>query len=118
MIKFSGQSVYLACGATDMRKQINGLAAIVENTFELDPFRPSLFVFCNRARNRLKVLEWDRDGFWLYFKRLERGHFSWPAASGDEATITLTDAEFSTLLGATSVERLVRREQVKYASVG
>jgi len=118
MIKFSGQTVFLACGPTDMRKQINGLAAIVENTFELDPFKPVLFVFCNKARNRLKVLEWDADGFWLYFKRLEKGHFSWPTALADEATITLTDAEFATLLSATSVERLVRREQVKPASVG
>jgi len=118
MIKFSGQLVYLACGATDMRKQINGLAATVEKSFKLSPFQPALFVFCNRRRNRLKVLEWDRDGFWLYFKRLERGHFSWPIAKDDEATITLTDAEFSTLLGATSVERLVRREQVNPTSVG
>jgi transposase len=58
-----------------MRKSINGLMTLVKSSFELDPFSDALFVFCNRARNRIKILEWDCDGFWLYFKRLERGRF-------------------------------------------
>jgi len=58
-----------------MLKSINGLAAIVENSFQLDPFEKALFVFCNRQRDRLKILTWEDDGFWLHFKRLERGHF-------------------------------------------
>ena len=53
-----------------MRKQINGLSAIVEGVFKLDPFSEAVFVFCNRARDRLKILEFDGDGFWLYFKRV------------------------------------------------
>ena len=57
MISFSGKPCYLACGATDMRKSINGLAAIVEGSFKLDPFGGLLFVFCNRSRDRLKILE-------------------------------------------------------------
>jgi|GEM_PF-4391026 len=56
MISISGKSCYLACGATDMRKSINGLAAIVEGSLQLDPFGGSLFVFCNRNRDRLKIL--------------------------------------------------------------
>ena len=51
--------VHLACGATDMRKSIDGLAAIVTHTFELNPFDTSLFVFCNRDRDKLKILRWD-----------------------------------------------------------
>ena len=57
-----------------MRKSIDGLAAIVEGSFNLNPFDGALFVFCNRNRDRIKILEFDNDGFWLHFKRLERGY--------------------------------------------
>jgi len=73
MLSLDGKLVYLACGYTDMRKSINGLSAIVEGSFKLDPFEGALFVFCNKSRDRIKILEWDGDGFWLYFKRLEQG---------------------------------------------
>jgi transposase len=69
-------AIYLACGDTDMRKSINGLVSLVGNSFELDPFKEALFVFCNRQHNRLKILTWEDNGFWLHFKRLERGHFN------------------------------------------
>jgi len=111
MLSFSGKRVFLACGQTDMRKNINGLAAIVEGSFKLDPFDGAVFVFCNRSRDRVKILEWDGDGFWLYFKRLEKGHFRWPA-SGGEKTLTLTDEELSILLGGTRVELKLRREEL------
>jgi transposase len=71
--------VHLACGATDLRKSIDGLAALVREGFDLDPFSTGLFVFCNRQRNKLKILKWDHNGFWLYYRRLERGRFEWPA---------------------------------------
>ena len=70
--------VYLACGRTDLRKSIDGLAVIVQESFQLDPFSPSLFVFCNRKRDKLKILHWDHNGFWLYYRRLENGLFQWP----------------------------------------
>lgn len=73
--------VYLACGHTDLRKSIDGLAAIVQEGFQLDPFSPSLFVFCNRKRDKLKILHWDHNGFWLYYRRLENGLFQWPSDS-------------------------------------
>ena len=88
MLRIDDKPIYLCCGATDMRKSINGLSAIVECGFKLDPFSNSLFVFCNRNRDRIKILEWDGDGFWLYFKRLEKGRFKWSAAS-DDGTIML-----------------------------
>lgn len=61
----SEQSVYLATGITDMRKSIDGLAVLVQAGFALDPFSPCLFVFCNRQRDKLKILHWDTNGFWL-----------------------------------------------------
>jgi transposase len=111
MLSLTGKRVYLACGKTDMRKQINGLMAIVEQSFKLDPFSGAVFVFCNRNRDRLKILEWDGDGFWLYFKRLEKGHFRWPA-EGDDATMTLTAEELQILLGGAKVELKLKRQEV------
>jgi transposase len=70
--------VYLACGPTDLRKSIDGLAAIVQLSFQLDPFSSNLFVFCNRKRDKLKILHWDHNGFWLYYRRLDEGLFHWP----------------------------------------
>jgi len=116
MIKPEGKRVYLACGHTDMRKSINGLTAIVEGSFRLDPFDGALFVFCNRKRDRVKILEWDHDGFWLLFKRLEKGHFRWPSP-GDEATMTLTGEELSYLLGGTRVELKLKRSEVNERKV-
>lgn len=70
--------VYLALGATDLRKAIDGLSLIVQESFKLDPFSRNLFVFCNRKRDKIKILEWDKTGFWLHYKRLEKDKFQWP----------------------------------------
>lgn len=111
MLNFEGKTVYLACGKTDMRKSINGLSAIVEGSFGLNPFDKALFVFCNGHRDRVKILEWADDGFWLYFKRLEKGHFRWPT-QGSDPTMTLTGEELGILLGGARVELKLRRDEV------
>jgi len=111
MLKYEGKRVFLGCGPTDMRKQINGLAETVQSSFNLDPFDGALFVFCNKNRNLVKILEWDGDGFWLHFKRLEKGRFKWPT-SGTDATMTLTGEELSYLLGGTRVELKLKRNEV------
>ncbi len=111
MLNFSGKRVYLACGHTDMRKNINGLSGIVHDSFRLDPFDEAIFVFCNRKRDRLKILEWDGDGFWLYFKRLEKGHFRWPPP-GEEPTMALNQEELTILLGGARVEQKLKRNEV------
>ena len=72
------ENIYIACGHTDMRKAIDGLAAVVKEQFHLDPFSNTLFLFCGRKRNRMKVLLWEGDGFVLLYKRLEYGSFKWP----------------------------------------
>jgi len=66
------ENVYLACGGTDMRKSINGLSIMVLEYFKEDPFAGTLFVFCNRQRNKIKILRWEADGFWLYTKDLKK----------------------------------------------
>lgn len=111
MMQFGDKTVYLACGHTDMRKQINGLAAIAQGSFKLDPFGGALFVFCNRNRDRLKILEWDGNGFWLYFKRLEKGRFRWPAA-GEREVMTMTSEELGILLGGAKIELKLKRQEV------
>jgi transposase len=116
MLRLDDKPVYLACGATDMRKSINGLAAIVQSNFALDPCSNALFVFCNRSRDRIKILEWDGDGFWLYFKRLEKGHFKW-ATVGEEPTLTLNREELYTLLGSPRVIQKIMRCEVKMGAV-
>ena len=67
--------VYLAVGATDTRKQIDGLAALVSDMLEQDPCSKALFAFCTQRRDKLKPLFWHRNGFWLWYRRLERGRF-------------------------------------------
>jgi transposase len=116
MLNLAGRAVYLACGNTDMRKSINGLSAIVEGSFKLSPFEGALFVFCNRNRDRVKILEWGGDGFWLYFKRLEKGHFRWPA-SDESKTMTLTGEELHLLLGSPGVIQKLKRKQVKIGAL-
>lgn len=96
------QRVYLACGSTDMRKSIDGLAALVQESFQLDPFSPSLFAFCNRQRDKLKILHWQHNGFWLYYRRLERGRFEWPDSSANKI-ITIHRRELNWLLDGLSL---------------
>lgn len=93
----TGRPVYLACGATDMRKSIDGLAAQVQLTFQLDPCSSAVFVFCSRDRTKLKILEWEGAGFWLHYRRLERGKILWPAP-GETTTQTITLRQLQWLL--------------------
>jgi len=111
MMRWNDKPVYLCCGPTDIRKSINGLMTLVQESFSLDPFADALFVFCNRNRNRIKILEWDGDGFWLYFKRLERGRFRWPS-EGDTATLVLNTNELSCLIDGARLEKKLGRNEV------
>lgn len=90
-----GLKVYLHRPAIDFRKGINGLALLVEQELGLDPFAAAVYVFSNQRRNRVKILAWERNGFWLLLKRLEEDRFVWP----DTATVpTLTVEQLHWLL--------------------
>ena len=80
--------IYISCGKTDMRKSIDGLAAIISQNFKLDPFENVLFLFCGGKRDRMKALLWEGDGFLLLYKRLENGAFQWPRTNEDVREIT------------------------------
>jgi transposase len=82
------EHIYLACGHTDMRKSIDGLAACVQQNFRLDPFSNSLFLFCGHQRDRIKALYWEENGFVLLYKRLENGKFQWPRDANEAKDIT------------------------------
>jgi len=115
MLKFDGKNILLACGATDGRRSINGLVAMVTNSLSLSPYDAAVFVFCNKNRNRLKILEFEGDGFWLHLKRLERGHFKWPAVEDGmtRQTMTLTNEELTYLIGSTQLELKLRRQELR-----
>ena len=109
--------VYLAAGATDMRKSINGLALIVSEVMELAPFSESLFVFCNRECNKLKILHWQTNGFWLYYRRLEKGQFNWPGVDHPARPVALTQRELNWLLDGLPIEQKTAHKVLHYQSI-
>jgi len=110
-MRWDEKPVYLCCGFTDMRKSIDGLMVLVKENFSLDPFSQALFVFCNKRRDRIKILEWDGDGFWVFFKRLERGHFRWPS-KGEGTTMSLKSDELSYLIEGAKLDKKLKRKEV------
>lgn len=103
--------VYLHREAVDFRQSINGLAALVEQSLGLDPFAVALYVFRNRRADRIKILLWDRNGFWLLFKRLEKDRFAWPRAA---AVAILTVEQLHWLLEGIDIEAVCRHPQRAY----
>ena len=80
--------VYIACGYTDLRRGIDGLAELVRQQFRLDPFGNTLFLFCGRKRDRIKALYWEGNGFLLLYKRLEQGVYQWPRSESEARELT------------------------------
>ncbi len=105
--------VYLACGYTDMRKSIDGLAAIVEQKFQLDLFSHALFLFCGRRADRIKGLLWEGDGFLLLYKRLDGGRFQWPRDSAEAKRVTPPQLRW--LMEGLSIEQKTAIREVRPA---
>ena len=101
--------IYVAVGSTDMRKGFEGLYGLVRDQLGLDPLSGHLCLFCNKGRNRLKVLYWDGSGLWICAKRLERGRFSWPSDGEQSTRVTLSHEELSLLLGGIDLTRTRRK---------
>jgi transposase len=101
--------VYLAAGATDLRKGFDGLYGLARDALRLDPLSGHLVLFCNRDKTRLKVLFWDGSGLWLCTKRLESGRYSWPTEPEAAACVTLSHEEFALLIGGIDLSQTRRK---------
>ena len=102
--------IFLQPGVTDMRKQFDGLAALTREALDQDPLSGHLFCFCNRRRDRLKILYFDRSGFWLFAKRLEKGTFNWPSPKDvTEHGIEMSHEELTLILGGLDIRTTRRR---------
>lgn len=97
------ENIYIACGKTDMRKSIDGLATIVQSQYHLDPFTKSIFLFCGGKSDRIKILMWEGDGFVLLYKRLESGRFRWPRNAADVNPISWK--QFTWLMQGLDIEQ-------------
>lgn len=103
--------IFVCVTPTDMRKQFDGLSAIVTHTFGHDVMTGDYFVFINRAKNRCKVLSWDRDGFALWAKRLERGRFQFPDAESGTVVTEVDTTTLAMMLGGVDLRSIKRRKR-------
>lgn len=116
MFRFDSKlTVWLHREAVDFRMNINGLAALVKQSLQLDPLTGSVFVFTNRRRDRIKLLLWDRNGFWLLMKRLEQDRFAWPR---QEALMALTVEQLHWLLDGIDIAAMQRHPTRIYQHIG
>jgi transposase len=107
--------IYLAPGATDLRRSVDGLMALTRDRLGLDPLTGHLFLFRNRRGDRLKILVWDRSGFWVLYKRLERGTFAWPAEE-PERPFEMRASDLMLLLSGVDVSATRRRRWYERAA--
>jgi len=110
----AGTRIWLAAGVTDMRRGMDGLAALVQSTLAENPFSGHVFLFRGRRGDLVKLLWWGGDGLCLFVKRLERGRFVWPQAK--ERAIHLSAAQLSMLLEGIDWRRPERTWQPQYAA--
>ena len=114
LVNFSNvQNIFIVCGHTDMRCGINGLAGIITDKYNLDLFNDALFLFCGRKKDRFKALYWDKDGFILLYKRIEKGNLQWPR--NQEEVKKLTSQELRWLLEGLSIQQ---PKAIKLAQTG
>lgn len=95
--------VVIACGYTDLRRGIDGLATLVETQFNMDPFSRTIFLFCGRRNDRIKALYFEGDGFVLLYKRLENGSFQWPR--NENEALAITPQQYRWLMEGLSIDQ-------------
>jgi len=113
-MKLPGQTkVYIAIGHTDMRKSVNGLSQLVAENFDINIFSGNLFAFCNRQRDIIKILFWDKNGFCIWYKRLEKDRFIWPKSERD--VIDIDSCQMSWLLAGLDIRNA--HKKLLYSSI-
>ncbi len=110
-------TIYLHRAPVDFRKAVNGLCEVVQTQLSMNPFDENLYVFCNRGRDKLKILHWDRTGFVLWYKRLERDKFKWPA-DDSEAVIQVDEQSLNWLLTGLTIRPPEPHKALHYQSFG
>jgi transposase len=108
--------IYVATGATDMRKSFDGLYGLVRDHLLCDPLSGHLFLFSNAQRNRLRILCFDGSGLWVCAKRLEKGRFHWPEPDATQNKIVLSHEELALLLGGIDLKQTKRRRWYRKVS--
>lgn len=112
MLNFSSDTkIYAYTPPTDMRKGFNGLSGIIRSEFQADPTDGSLFLFVNRRRDRMKLLHFDGDGFWLYYRLLESGTFEQLVPQGDSCRLQIGATELTMLLSGVSLKAFSSRRK-------
>lgn len=106
--------VFVAAGASDLRRGFDGLAQLARDQLEQDPMTGHLFVFANRRRDRIKILHWDRDGYVIWMKRLEKGTYRWPSPTSDR--VEWTAAELAAVLGGIDLKATRKRPRFALAA--
>ena len=112
----AGTRIFVATGATDMRKGFTGLQGIITSHLEQDPLSGHLFLFVNRRRDKLKILYWDGDGLAIWYKRLEQGTFQMPAIKDDQKMAVIRSEELTMLLRGIDLNSAKRRKRFAFAS--
>ena len=102
--------IYLAPGATDMRKSFNGLFGLVRDQLLCDPMSGHVFLFSNAQKNRLKILFFDGTGLWVCAKRIERGRLHWPSVDAEQRKVMLSREEFALLVGGIDLVQTSQRK--------
>jgi transposase len=116
MLSFpSSVRIFLCLQPADMRRSFDGLSRMVDEVIGEDPLSGYLFVFLNKRSNRMKILYWDRDGFALWYKRLEEGAFCFPHAEGDSVAVNSTD--LSMILDGVDFNSIKRKKRYKLNSM-
>lgn len=105
MFSVHSAKVYLAREPVDLRKSIDGLSILVSQVLREDPFSEQLFVFINRRGDKIKLLYWERNGFVLCYKRLERGCFPWPKIGPEQSALVIEPRQLQWLLSGLSIEQ-------------